>query len=147
MRCLRRTLALALLAVSVGAAGAAPKAPERGPKPKFSEAVAFDATAPLRTMFAPGAAGSAARPASGALVELRPERGPEAVDQGYSGDGALQGAGFKFFADIFSATTTAAPAPATNVNFEGISNTDNFNLFGFRQDKMSEIFNPLTGSV
>ena len=55
------------------------------------------------------------------LLEIRPERGPRAQSKGYkSGDKALQ---------TFSpALAIAAPLLA----FEGLSNEDNFNIFGFR---------------
>jgi hypothetical protein len=47
-------------------------------------------------------------------------------DTGYSGDGALQGAEQQ----LGQMNLTTIPAPLAN--FEGISNQDNFNLFGFR---------------
>ncbi len=59
-------------------------------------------------------------------IEIRPERGLVAPDQGYSGDGALQGA------DGMRISQTALTIPAPLQNFEGLSNQDNFNLFGFR---------------
>jgi hypothetical protein len=98
--------------------------------PKFKPAVAFDKSAPLRDLAAqPAMPMSMALTASNEPVEVRPDRGPEVVDQGYSGDGALQGA-----ASLRTtlAAAFAPPMPAPIVNFEGISNTDNFNLFGFR---------------
>jgi len=61
------------------------------------------------------------------LVEVRPERGPEVKDQGHSGDGALQGTEGRRLAQ-----TAALTIPAPVANFEGLSNQDNFNLFGFR---------------
>ena len=89
-------------------------------KPTFSNAVAFDQSPALRDL--------ARRPApmsalSSKVVEVRPERGPVAVDRGFSGDGALQ------------ARATVRPPlqiPATSANFEGLSNQDNSNIFGFR---------------
>jgi hypothetical protein len=50
-----------------------------------------------------------------------PDRGPiSAGDGGYSGDGALQSA------------PSDASIPSTQQNFEGLSNEDNFNIFGGR---------------
>jgi hypothetical protein len=90
----------------------------KSPTPKFSNAVAFDVSPPLRSL-APAAAPATS---SSAVVEVRPERGPVAQDKGYSGDAALQS----------SAQTSALAIPGTLANFEGLSNQDNFNIFGFR---------------
>jgi len=60
------------------------------------------------------------------MQEIRPEPGPVAKNQGYSGDGALQGA------DAPRLQGAAATIPAPLLTFEGLSNQDNFNLFGFR---------------
>jgi hypothetical protein len=85
--------------------------------PKFSTAVAFDVSPALRDL--PLAKKHVADPSN--LLEVRPERGPRAQSKGYkSGDKALQ---------MFSpALAIAAPL----LNFEGVSNEDNFNIFGFR---------------
>ena len=85
--------------------------------PKFSTAVAFDISPALRTL--PVAKKYVADPSN--LLEIRPERGPRAQYKGYkSGDKALQ---------TFSpALAIAAPL----LTFEGLSNEDNFNIFGFR---------------
>jgi hypothetical protein len=90
----------------------------KSPTPKFSNAVAFDVSPPLRSL-APAAAPATS---SSAVVEVRPERGPVAQDKGYSGDAALQS----------SAQTGALAIPGTLANFEGLSNQDNRNIFGFR---------------
>jgi hypothetical protein len=102
------------------------------PTPKFSNAVAFDSTAPLRDLAASAALRAAPLQGDAEPVEVRPDRdapGHGAVqDNGFSGDGALQGA---------SASRSMRSAPALNIpspllTFEGLSNQDNFNLFGFR---------------
>jgi hypothetical protein len=87
--------------------------------------VAFDTSAPLRDLTAPSAL--AAQAASDDLIEIRPDRGPEVQDQGYSGDGALQ-------ATAAAQALAIAPAAidAPQASFEGISNLDNFNIVGFR---------------
>jgi len=90
-------------------------------QPKFSEAVAFDVSPALRDLAPLAGAGRVALPESG-LLDIRPERGPVAKDKGYSGDGALRG---------MKATKSSKKAEFF-ANFEGLSNTDNFNLFGFR---------------
>jgi hypothetical protein len=64
-------------------------------------------------------------------IEIRPERGPVAPDRGHSPDGALQSATSSMAARSLSAATSAAIA-APMANFEGISNQDNFNLYGGR---------------
>jgi hypothetical protein len=61
----------------------------------------------------------AARGASGDK-EIRPERGAPPVDSGFSGDEALQ------------ESAAAAQVSAPLQNFEGLSNQDNFNIFGGR---------------
>lgn len=112
-----------LLIANVGVVLAGPKDKQEGPMPKFSTAVAFDVSPALRDLAA--AAGPKSVPAiPEEVLEIRPERGPVAIDKGYSGDGALQAS---------SATIPIAPAiPTPLVNFEGLSNLDNFNTFGFR---------------
>jgi hypothetical protein len=102
------------------------------PGPKFSEAVAFDSTAPLRDLASIRAqpAITASQSAFDEPIEVRPDRGPEVVDQGYAGDGALQGETSGLRSILSGLTSAAIPTPLAN--FEGLSNTDNFNLFGFR---------------
>jgi len=86
-------------------------------KAKLTDAAGFDVSAPLRAL------ASARRPAaaSPAVRELRPDRGPSSRPNGHQVDGALQ-----------SSLAVAATIPATGANFEGLSNQDNFNIFGFR---------------
>jgi hypothetical protein len=88
-------------------------------QPKFSEAVAFDVSGPARDIAPMSGGGRFALPESG-LLEVRPERGPVAKDTGFSGDAALH------------PSKAAAKKGEVFANFEGISNLDNFNLFGFR---------------
>jgi hypothetical protein len=86
--------------------------------PKFSTAVAFDISPAV------GDLPRAARPLTfppGTLLEVRPERDPKAHRvKPYRADGVLQ---------LFSPTPTI---PAPLVTFEGLSNQDNFDIFGFR---------------
>ena len=124
-------LALLIGVVAVLSASAAPLAAPLAapPAPKFSTAVAFDKTPALRDM----ARSSAPRKAQGAASDeeprdIRPDRGPVAADRGFAGDGAIQGASASRAAAASLAATVSAPI----ANFEGISNQDNFNIFGFR---------------
>ncbi len=91
----------------------------RAASPKFSNAVAFDVSPALRNL--PPRIKSSGLP-SNFVQEIRPERGPVAVDHGFSGDTAVQ----------LSQPTAVSAIPATLANFEGLSNQDNFNTFGFR---------------
>jgi hypothetical protein len=89
--------------------------------PKFSTPVAFDVSPPL------GSLPQIARPQvfpPGTLIEVRPERAVKRPEvqraKGYSPDGVLQ---------LFSPVPTI---PSPLLTFEGLSNEDNFNVFGFR---------------
>ncbi len=114
-------VALVFLAVSPPAS-AQPTARPHPLTPKFSKAVAFDVSPPLRSL--PRVARPGTFPPD-TILEVRPERrgseGPEAHRvKPYSADGALQ---------MFNRTPTI---PAPLLTFEGMSNQDNFNVFGFR---------------
>src|SRR5580765_1689140 len=99
-------------------AGSLPAAATGGLKAKVTDAVGFDVSAPLRNLAA--ARRSTAAPTS-TVREVRPDRGPSVSPNGHRADGALQ-----------SSSAVAATIPATGANFEGLSNQDNFNIFGFR---------------
>jgi hypothetical protein len=118
---------LVLLLVTTGVAQSGEKAKVKGPKAKFSTAVAFDVSPTLRELavasglkVVPGLPDDVREPR-----EVRPEKGPYVIDKGYSGDGALQNTIGRLKAD-------SPLIPAPSVNFEGLSNQDNFNVFGFR---------------
>jgi len=108
-------VAIAFVAASPPAS-AQPTARRQPLTPKFSAAVAFDVSPALRDLvpspkrFAP----------SSTVLEVRPERGPVVQSKGYSGDAALQ------------VLSPAVAIPSPLANFEGLSNQDNFNIFGFR---------------
>jgi hypothetical protein len=119
-------VALFLLVATTGAGQTSPAAKLTSPAPHFSTAKAFDLSAPLRNVAAAAPLRRVPLALSQEPVEIRPERGPVVKDQGYSGDGALQGAsGLRL-------QSAAATIPAPLLTFEGLSNQDNFNLFGFR---------------
>src|SRR5436190_360741 len=83
--------------------------------PKVIYDTAHDVSPPLRDLAAGRIAPDAEDPAN------EPDRGPiSAADSGHSSDGALQSA------------LLPATIPSTQQNFEGMSNQDNFNIFGFR---------------
>src|SRR5438477_2370561 len=85
------------------------------PKPRITWDTAHDVSPPLRVLAANRVAPDAEDPAD------EPDLGPTpGADSGYSGDGALQSA------------LLPATIPSTAQNFEGLSNQDNFNIFGFR---------------
>jgi hypothetical protein len=112
--------ALVLLAVSPPAV-AQPSARPQPLTPKFSTAVAFDVSPALRSL--PRIARPRTFPPD-TILEVRPEpavKGP-AVHRakGHGADGVLQ---------LFSPAPTI---PAPLLTFEGLSNQDNFNIFGFR---------------
>ena len=96
-----------------GAATQAGAAAERS-GPKFTNAVAFDVSRPLREL------AKERKPGKAKGGEVRPEAGAVGEDRGHSGDAALQ-------ADI-----APLAIPGTIANFEGLSNQDNFGIFGFR---------------
>jgi hypothetical protein len=89
--------------------------------PKFSTPVAFDVSPPLRSL--PQIARPQVFP-PGTLIEVRPERAVKRPEvqraKGYSPDGVLQ---------LFSPVPTI---PSPLLTFEGLSNEDNFTVFGFR---------------
>ncbi len=93
----------------------------KAPSPRFSQAKAFDVSPAFRELAKQAKPPIAAR-------GLPPEIGPEIQDQGFSGDGALQDFAGQRLAAAESALAISAPLQ----NFEGLSNQDNFNVFGFR---------------
>ena len=108
--------AVAILALVAAVAGAATRVDaattERGPT--FTKAKAFDVSKPLREL------AKASKPRTPRGEDVRTDRGPVVLSHGHSGDAALQ--------------AQAAPLaiPGTIANFEGLSNEDNFGVFGFR---------------
>jgi hypothetical protein len=106
-------LSALLAAVGARQAESAPR-PSGLRGPKFTEATAFDVSRPLREL------AKTAPSASRNGGEVRPERGPVVRDRGHSRDGALQ------------SRAASAVIPAPIANFEGLSNQDNFDVFGFR---------------
>jgi hypothetical protein len=124
-RSLLSFMAIIMLVSSVQFVQAAPTASQGDLGPRFTKAVAFDKSPALRDLAQAAAAQRSPLAGADELREVRPERGPVVKDSGYTGDGALQ--------DMHASSgisTTAISAPLAN--FEGLSNVDNFNVFGFR---------------
>jgi len=100
-------------------AGAAPQGP-KGPKPKFYDNVAFDVSPTLRDLAANRQVPEVSD--NEEEKEVREEGAPEAAaDSGFSGDNVVQ-----------STIPSVAALSGTMANFEGLSNQDNANVFGFR---------------
>ena len=121
---MRKILTLALIVALVSLTGlfvaanaqVSPKQTFPSPAPQFSKAVAFDRSAPARNM-------AQGLPHFPALFDddFRPERGITQHDKGFSGDRARQ---------LASKTGTGPNIPSPLLTFEGVSNQDNFNIFG-----------------
>ena len=97
-----------------------PKKSFPSPTAKFTKAVAFDVSPPVRNIPL-----SMQSPFPSEDREIRPEPGVKMVDRGFSGDGAVQ----RNFAGL---RTLGAGIPSPLVSFEGFSNQDNFNIYGGR---------------
>jgi hypothetical protein len=124
------SLLFSVLPSGAVAVEAAPAQAFKAPKAKFSDAKAFDVSPALRDLASPSAARIADDP-SAEPVEVRPDRGPEVKDTGFSGDGAAS-ADLALRASAQSVTASAATISPPLLTFEGLSNQDNFNIFGFR---------------
>ena len=99
--------------------GAAPNsAPaSRPPRPKFYDNVAFDVSPSLRDLVARRITPEFSEPDA----SIRKENGPAPDgDTGFTGDVVVQ------------TSLPSSSIPSTAANFEGLSNQDNFNVFGFR---------------
>jgi hypothetical protein len=120
-------IVVSLLFIAIGGvAQAGPKVKVKA-KPVFSTAVAFDVSPTLRDLASAAGQKSTQGPIDQEPIEIRPERGPIVLDKGYAGDGALQATSGQ------QGLGSNAPAiPAPSLTFEGLSNQDNFNIFGFR---------------
>ena len=113
-----------MLALLVGGVATLPvSAAPPMPQPKFSEAKAFDTSPPLRDLARQAAPRAASPNLAQEPREIRPERGPAVANNDYSADGALQPS---------FGPQVAVQIPAPLLTFEGLSNQDNFNTFGFR---------------
>lgn len=114
--------------VAIGCSSAAPlamaQARFKAPAPKFHESVVSDVSPTLRDV-ALKARGPVSSDPDAVFVPPRRDRdrGERALDAAFSGDAAATAPG---------QTSSAATLSAPNANFEGLSNQDNFNLYGGR---------------
>lgn len=122
-------LIASLLGVLPAAASPAssPQQAFKAPKAKFSDAAAFDLSPALRDLAKQAPVQSFASTANDEPFDIRPDHGPEVVDNGFSGDGAVSAS-----SSAMLATNSALAISAPMANFEGLSNLDNFNIFGGR---------------
>jgi len=114
-------VAVAMAFVVVGASQAGSSSKAKGPVVKG--AVAFDVSKPLRELAKNANATGKGLPRSGGTD---PVEGDTAF-----GEGSL-GTAPRLTAHAVTARTTASAIAAPIANFEGLSNQDNFNIFGFR---------------
>jgi hypothetical protein len=132
------TLMMIVSLLGVFPAAAAPQeAPNprpafKPPTPAFSSPAAFDVSPALSDLAA--AAPSALRAAvrSEEDLEVRLDRGLIMPDNGFSGDGGLQADRQPLASSADHHGHGSPRIPAPKMNFEGLSNVDNFNIFGFR---------------
>jgi len=116
------TVGLLATTAMIPVAAAAGPPQKSGPSPAFSNAVAFDVSPALTDIGSWAPRRSVPSDPDQEPVDIRPDRGRTGADRGHSPDGARQAA----------APATAQTIGAPLANFEGLSNQDNFNLFGFR---------------
>ena len=113
-----RFIAACTTALMLTCIGDADAANAGGAKPRFSKAVAMDVSRPVREIAPPKV-----RKTTDDVRDVRPDRGPTVTDTGFAGDGAL---------DAASRSVITAAIGAPLVSFEGLSNNDNFALYGVR---------------
>ena len=111
------------LFVTRGAATNEVRQVKSAPQPRFSDAVAFDVAPPLRDAVTRESSRGPKHPSS-SVIEMRPESGSSVRDRGFSGDRAHH--------RDDEAASSLLTIPAPNTSFEGLSNQDNFNVFGSR---------------
>jgi hypothetical protein len=117
-----RTLPIALVAiVAVAISAGATQARGNARGPTFSEAVAFDVTKPLRELAKGKPAGTELPRATGRDTDREPSVVGDSPAAATAQAPAPAGA---------PSATSSIPAPTAN--FEGLSNQDNFDVFGFR---------------
>jgi hypothetical protein len=119
--------ATAMVALAPGAVQGSGNATAKGPK--FTEPAAFDVSKPLREL-----ARTAREPAKG---WSSPRFGSETIERGLASSGAAGDATVAHAADAATGATgvgrrSVAEIASPLLTFEGLSNQDNFNVFGFR---------------
>ncbi len=125
----RAVLSAGLLALAVMLTASTTQA---GPKavaqagPVVSQAVAFDVSPALSTLAQSAQGGKSAPPQSGFDADRDVSVVPDAAAARASGSSTAARP------QSVAAPQAAAAVPGTRANFEGLNNTDNFNIFGFR---------------
>jgi hypothetical protein len=116
-------IAAVVTAIAAGSTQAGPTT-AKAKGPKFSDAVAFDVSKPLKEL----AKGRKAPAVNKAALSY----GPDGID--FQGATSSRSARAAAPAAASALDTQQAPSaiPTPSVNFEGLSNQDNFNIFGFR---------------
>jgi hypothetical protein len=123
---LRRTFPVVVVAAGVLAVSAGTtQAGSNTTGPKFTEAVAFDVSKPLRDL-AKGSQGKALPAPTGKDTDSEPAAATGGTNAMFSPLAAITGSA----APNAQLAPSAIPGPIAN--FEGLSNQDNFNVFGFR---------------
>jgi hypothetical protein len=125
----RRALPVVLVAAAVTAVSAGTT--QAGPSqagPKFTEAVAFDVSKPLRELAKQPTGKKALPPATGKDTDSEPAVLAGGTNALFSPLASLTGSA----GEAMNAQVAASAIPGTLANFEGLSNQDNFNVFGFR---------------
>jgi hypothetical protein len=128
-RVLRRALSVVFVAAAVVAVSAGTTQAGSSTKgPKFTEAVAFDVSQPLRELAKAPTGGKALSAVTGKDTDSEPAVLAGGTNALFSPLASLTGsAGQPVNAQV---ATSAIPGPLAN--FEGLSNQDNFNVLGFR---------------
>ena len=124
----RRALPVVLVAAAVTAVSAGTT--QAGPSqagPKFTEAVAFDVSKPLREL-AKQPAGGTLPSATGKDTDSEPAVLAGGTNALFSPLASLTGSA----GQPVNAQVAASAIPGPLANFEGLSNQDNFNVLGFR---------------
>ena len=122
MRFLPVTLVLTLFGFT-GLASA--KQPFKAPAPKITSAVAFDVSQPVSSL-PPLSSLAASTEGWGIEKEVRPETElGGSAGKPFAGDGALQG-------NAVTAVSGTEAISGPGLTFEGVSNQDNFNIYGGR---------------
>ena len=125
----RRALPVVLVAAAVTAVSAGTT--QAGPSqagPKFTEAVAFDVSKPLRELAKQPPHGQSLPPATGKDTDSEPAVLAGGANALFSPLASLTGSA----GQPVNAQVAASAIPGTLANFEGLSNQDNFNVLGFR---------------
>jgi hypothetical protein len=125
----RRALPVVLVAAAVTAVSAGTT--QAGPSqagPKFTEAVAFDVSKPLRELAKQPSSGKSLPPATGKDTDSEPAVLAGGTNALFSPLASLTGSA----GEAMNAQVAASAIPGPLANFEGLSNQDNFNVFGFR---------------